>query len=99
MGTGEILSFVAVCISFFGAVTAFMFSSRRSNKERDAERDLNTKNIVTIKNDITNILTSINEIKSKIDKIEDRADNDHEKIVNHEARIINLEKEVFKKGA
>ena len=99
MTTGEIISIIALCISFFGTITAFLFNARRSNKERDDERDANTKNILTIKNDITNIASNISEIKRKIDKIEDKADNDHEKIIQHETRIRNLEKEVFKKGA
>ena len=96
MATGEIIS---ICIAFFGALPAFIFSFRRSNKERDEERRRNTENIVTIKNDITNISSNISEIKRKIDKIEDRADTDHEKIVELDTRVKNLEKEVFKKGA
>lgn len=95
MTTGEIISIIAVCISFFGVLSSFMFSNRRANKERDDEREINVKNIVTIKNDITNISENIIDIKRKIDKIEDRADNDHEKIIEHETRIKNLEKSVF----
>ena len=95
MSTGEIISIIAVCISFFGVASAFIFSFIKGNKDRDKERDENTKNIVTIKNDITNILNNLSEIKRKIDKIEDRADTDHEKIIEHESRIKNLEKEVF----
>ena len=102
MTAGEIISIIAVCLSFLGVLSSFIFSYRKADKERDQERETNVKNIVTIKNDITNISKDIGEIKRKIDKIEDRADTDHEKIIQHESRIKNLEKEVFnktKKGA
>ena len=97
MTAGEIISIIAVCLSFLGVLSSFVFSYRRADKERDQERETNVKNIVTIKNDITNISKDTSEIKRKIDKIEDRADNDHEKIIQHESRIKNLEKEVFNK--
>lgn len=99
MATGEIISIIAVCLSFLGVLSSFIFSYKKADREREKERELNVENIVTIKNDITNISKDISEIKRKIDKIEDRADNDHEKIIQHETRIKNLEKEVFKKGA
>ena len=99
MTTGEIISIIAVCLSFLGVLSSFIFSYRKADKERVQEREMNVKNIVTIKNDIENISTNIGEIKKKIDKIEEKADTDHEKIIQHEARIKNLEKTVFKKGA
>lgn len=99
MATGEILSIIAVSLSFLGVLSSFIFSYRKADKERAQEIKNNVENIVTIKNDITNISKDIGEIKRKIDKIEDRAETDHEKIIQHETRIKNLEKEVFKKGA
>jgi len=99
MTTGEIISIIAVCLSFLGVLSSFIFSVRKNDKERQKEIETNVKNILSIKNDIGNISQNIGEIKVKIDKIEDSTDRDHEKIIDHEARIKNLEKEVFKKGA
>lgn len=101
MSTGEILSIIAVSLSFIGVLSSFIFSYRKADKERAQEIKNNVENIVTIKNDIANISENIIDIKSKINKIEDRADSDHEKIIEHETRIKNLEKQVFnnKKGA
>lgn len=99
MTTGEIISVIAVCLSFLGVLSSFIFSVRKNDKERKKEIEMNVQNILTIKNDIGNISTNIGEIKKKIDKMEERADTDHEKIIEHDARIKNLEKTVFKKGA
>ena len=87
MSTGEIISIIAVCLSFLGV------------KERSQERELNVVKITNIENSISNICGDIQEIKRKIDKIDETKNSDHEKIIEHETRIKNLEKEVFRKGA
>ena len=95
MSTGEIISIIAVCLSFLGVLSSFLFSYKKANKEAENERELNVIKITNIQNNITNICDDLQTINRKLDKI----DNDHDKIINHESRIINLEKEVFKKGA
>lgn len=93
MTTGEIVSIIALVISFFGVVTAFIFSARKADKERAEERKNDDYNMRSLMSDVA-------EIKAKVDKIDEKIFNDHEKVVEYEARIKNLEKEVFnKKGA
>lgn len=99
MTTGEIISIVAVVLSFLGVLSSFIFSYRKASKERDEERENNIENITSIKKDISNISADISDMKRKFDRIDEKMSNDHDKIVNHETRIKNLEKEVFKKGA
>ena len=96
MTNGEILSLIAVCLSFLGVLTSFVFSFRKANKERDQERESNIRNVAEIKNNISNINTSVSEIKYKVEKIDEKTQIDHEKTIEHETRIRNLEKEVFK---
>lgn len=93
MTAGEIISIIAVVISFLGALTAFYFSMKKQNKEQVAEKSDENHNMKMLMADVA-------EIKAKVEKIDDRMFNDHEKVVEYEARIKNLEKEVFnKKGA
>lgn len=99
MSTGEIISIIAVCLSFLGVLSSFIFSYKKADRERNQERELNVQNITTIKKDIANICEEIGEIKNKLNKMDDKRNNDHDIIINHESRITNLEKEVFKKGA
>lgn len=96
---GEIISVIAVCLSFLGVLSSFIFSFKKASKERDEERETNIKNITSIKKDISTISADISDMKRKFDRIDEKMSNDHDKIVNHETRIKNLEKEVFKKGA
>ena len=96
---GEIISVIAVCLSFLGVLSSFIFSFKKASKERDEERETNIKNITSIKKDISTISADISDMKRKFDRIDEKMSNDQDKIVNHETRIKNLEKEVFKKGA
>ena len=99
MTSGEITSLIAVCLSFLGVLTSFMFSYKRATKERDQERESNVKNVADIKNNISNIKENVDEIKVKVEKIDDKMESDHEKLIEHEQKIRNLEKEVFRGGA
>lgn len=99
MSNGEIISIIAVCLSFLGVLSSFIFSYKKADKERTQERELNVVKITNIENSISNICGDIQEIKRKIDKIDETKNSDHEKIIEHETRLKNLEKEVFKKGA
>ena len=99
MTSGEIISIIAVCISFLGVLSSFIFSYRKADREREKERELNVQNITIIKKEISNIGDDVNDIKAKLNKLSDKRDNDHDIIIKHEARITSLEKEVFKKGA
>lgn len=96
MTNGEIISLIAVCLSFIGVVISFYFSFRKANKERDQERENNIRNVVEIKNNIGSISTSVSEIKYKVERIDEKMQTDHEKLIEHETKIRNLEKEVFK---
>ena len=96
MTTGEIISIIAVCLSFMGVLTSFIFSFRKASKERDQERESNIRNVAEIKNNIGSITSSVNEIKYKVERIDEKMQSDHEKLIEHETKIRNLEKEVFK---
>ena len=96
MTSGEIISVIAVCLSFLGVLTSFIFSFRKASKERDQERESNIRNVAEIKNNIGSITSSVNEIKYKVERIDEKMQSDHEKIIEHETKIKNLEKEVFK---
>ena len=98
MTRGEIYSLLAVCLSFLGVLTSFIFSYKRATKERDQERDSNVKNVTDIKNNISNIKENVDEIKVNVEKIDNKIEKDHDKIIEHENKIRNLEKEVFYKG-
>lgn len=101
MATGEIISIIAVVLSFLGVLSSFIFSYKKADREREQERANNIENITVIKKDIISISTDISDIKKKFDKIDEKMNSDHDKITEHETRIKNLEKEVFnkKKGA
>lgn len=96
MTNGEIISIIAVCLSFMGVLTSFIFSFRKASKERDQERESNIRNVAEIKNNIGSITSSVNEIKYKVERIDEKMQSDHEKLIEHETKIKNLEKEVFK---
>ena len=96
MTNGEIISLIAVCLSFIGVVISFYFSFRKASKERDQERENNIRNVIEIKNNIGTISSSISEIKYKVERIDEKMQSDHEKLIEHETKIKNLEKEVFK---
>jgi len=96
MTTGEIISVIAVCLSFFGVVISFIFSSKKDNRERDEEKKSNIENIAEIKNNVNNIKSGVDDIKYKVEKIDEKMQNDHDKLTAHETRLRNLEKEVFK---
>lgn len=96
MTNGEIISIIAVCLSFMGVLTSFIFSFRKASKERDQERESNIRNVAEIKNNIGSITSSVNEIKYKVERIDEKMQSDHEKLIEHETKIRNLEKEVFK---
>lgn len=96
MTNGEIISIIAVCLSFLGVLTSFVFSFRKASKERDQERESNIRNVSEIKNNIGSITASVNEIKYKVERIDEKMQSDHEKIIEHDTKIKNLEKEVFK---
>ena len=98
MTNGEIISLIAVCLSFIGVLTSFLFSYKKATKERDQERESNIKNMAEIKNDTNNIRNNVDEIKVKVEKIDDKMEKDHDKLIEHENKIRNLEKEVFYKG-
>lgn len=98
MTNGEIISLIAVSLSFIGVLTSFIFSYKKAIKERDQERESNIKNVYEIKNSIGSIKTNVDEIKEKVEKIDDKMESDHEKLIEHEQKIRNLEKEVFYKG-
>ena len=70
MTNGEIISIIAVCLSFLGVLTSFVFSFRKASKERDQERESNIRNVAEIKNNIGSITASVNEIKYKVERID-----------------------------
>ena len=92
----EVTSIIAIVLSFLGVLTSFIFSYKKADKERVQERELNVKNITTIKDDLTHMREDIGEIKQKIEKIDEKMQEDHASIVEHETKIKNLEKEVFR---
>lgn len=94
----EVTSIIAIGISFLGVVISFYFAFKKADKERVEEKELNVKNITTIKDDLTHMREDIGEIKTKVEKIDERTHEDHAKIVEHETKIKNLEKEVFGRG-
>lgn len=98
MSIGEIISIIAVLLSFIGVASSFMFSYKKADKERDQERELNVRNITTIKDDLGHVSTDVKDIRSKIDKIDDKINQDHAAIIEHETKIKNLEHEVFNRG-
>lgn len=99
MSNGEILSLIAVCISFLGVLASFAFSYRKALKERDQERESNIKQLTEIKSSVNTIKENVDEIKERVEKIDEKMQSDHEKIIEHETKIRNLEKEVFKGGS
>lgn len=99
MSNGEIISLIAVSLSFLGVLTSFVFSYRKATRERDQERENSLKNTMEIRNNMAIIKTSTDEIKYKVEKIDIKIQTDHERLIEHEQKIRNLEKEVFKGGA
>ena len=99
MSNGEIISLIAVSLSFLGVLTSFVFSYRKATRERDQERENSLKNTMEIRNNMAIIKTSTDEIKYKVEKIDIKIQTDHERLIEHEQKIKNLEKEVFKGGA
>lgn len=97
MNSGEIISIVAVCLSFLGVATSVYFSTRKVSKESEREKEKNIQNITTIKYDIGNVKSGVDEIKFNIKNINDRMRNDHDKLMEHDVKIKNIENEVFKK--
>jgi peptidoglycan hydrolase CwlO-like protein len=97
MSVSEIISLVAVILSFIGVASSFLFSYRKIDKERDQERELNIKNITTIKDNIGNINNNLVEVKNKVEKIDDTVWNLNNKLTEHDQKIKHLEKEVYKK--
>lgn len=98
MTNGELLSLIAVCLSFVSVLASFVFSYRKAVRERDQERESNIQNIAEIKSSVKLIKTNVDEIKEKVEKIDEKMLNDHERIIEHEQKIKNLEKVVFKGG-
>lgn len=98
MQAGEIISIVAVLISFLSLVLSQRKADREREREREQEREISAQNFTTFQKDIETIGTNVSEIKQKVEKIDDKMNNDHAKIVDHEARLKNLEKEVFKRS-
>lgn len=96
MTSGEIISLIAVCLSFIGVVISFTFSFKKATRERDQERENNIRNVAEIKNNISSITTSVSEIKYKVERIDEKMQSDHERLIEHDTKIKNLEKEVFK---
>lgn len=94
MSNGEIFSLIAIFISFAGLIISIF----KATKERDHERDKNTKNLAAIDNNITTIKTNVDDIKYKVEKIDAKMQNDHDILIKHDQKITNLEKEVFTKG-
>lgn len=99
MLTEEIVSVLALCLSFVGVLSSFIFSTRKESKEHEKEREINVQNITTIRNDIATINEAFSKIEKQLDKIDEKIDSDHEKLIEHESRIKNLEKCIFKRGA
>lgn len=97
MSNGEIISVVAVILSFIGVVSSFVFSYKKADRERDQEREMNIRNITTIKDDVKNMNNNLVEVKSKVEKIDDTVCNLNNKIIEHDEKIKHLEKEVFHK--
>lgn len=97
MSTGELISIIAVCLSFLGLLISFIFSYKKDNRESDNEKEKDIANIVEIKSNIITIKSGIEDIKYNVKNLDIKMQNDHEKIIEHETKIKNLEKEVFKK--
>lgn len=97
MSNGEIISVVAVILSFIGVISSFVFSYKKADRERDQEREMNIRNITTIKDDVKNMNNNLVEVKSKVEKIDDTVCNLNNKIIEHDEKIKHLEKEVFHK--
>lgn len=97
MSNGEIISVVAVILSFIGVISSFIFSYKKADRERDQEREMNIRNITTIKDDVKNMNNNLVEVKSKVEKIDDTVCNLNNKIIEHDEKIKHLEKEVFHK--
>jgi len=95
----ELVSVLALFLSFVGVLSSFIFSTRKETKEHEKEREINVQNITTIRNDIANFTESVSKIEKKLDKIDEKMDSDHEKLIDHENRIKNIEKHIFKRGA
>ena len=97
MSNGEIISIMAVILSFIGVVSSFVFSYKKADRERDQEREMNIRNITTIKDDVKNMNSNLVEVKSKVEKIDETVCNLNNKIIEHDEKIKHLEKEVFHK--
>lgn len=97
MTNGEIISIIAVCLSFIGITISFVFSYKKADREKDKEREDNLVVISEIKNDLTYVKINVKDIKDEVRGINDKMQHDHDKLVEHENKIKNLEKEVFKK--
>ena len=95
MATSEIISTIAVILSFVGVLSSFVFSYKKADKERDQEREMNIKNITTIKDNLQNVNENVGEIKHKVEKIDDNAVELNNKITEHDQKIKHLEKEIF----
>lgn len=95
MELGEIISIVAVVISFLGLIVSFIFSYRKIDKERDTERENNIRNITMIKEDIKSMAEKIENIEVKLSKIDEATNNYDKAFERNTQRIIHLEKEVF----
>ena len=96
MQTGEIISLVAIIISFIGVVSSFIFSYKKADKERDAERELNIKTITNIKDNLQSIDKVVNKIDLKIEAINENVNEIDRKIVEHDTKIKSLEHEIYK---
>ena len=97
MSNSEIISVVAVILSFIGVISSFIFSYKKADRERDQEREMNIRNITTIKDDVKNMNNNLVEVKSKVEKIDESVCNLNNKIIEHDEKIKHLEKEVFHK--
>lgn len=97
MTNGEIISLIAVVLSFLALCATIYFSSRKASKEDSEEQKQNIADITTIKNDISSVKNSVIDIKFNIKEINEKMDKDHDKIIEHETKITKLEKEVFAK--
>lgn len=96
MSIGEILSLIAVCLSFIGVAVSFGFSYRKVDKERDSERELNVKQMTVMNDKLDSIGGTITEVRTDVKRIDEKMQNDHEVIIRHDQKINNLEAVVFK---